>query len=469
MNEAQEKSGMGEEKPLRLFKTVDEIHQVFKTQKPDNPENKDAVALYEESQKLVKEFQENETEFLAKHFKPEGSEDEGAEVKKRDPDEEIEIPAFKIKRSELGNYAKDRDGKEAIIEMVKGVREKDRTIKSDREERIPKLQTDLENATKELDIIKAREVEAAKQIDELKKKAGSSGADTHVSDFQVPEFTEEDFLTEEGQKKIKDTLVSINKIAGSSKAETTAMRAEIEELKKSLTKTASDVSSVAAEKKFETQVVKEYGEIDGLIGKYREEGLFKTERPVGEIETEYQESLAKIGAMAGCKGPLTDPKTGRYSKEYLDAVNLYMSDDGAELRSKCDAEKIGLPEDVDDLFRVYEIRTIRKNIGEDKIDYNRAIAIYKVEHPELEKQAKIKEHVKSREHFERAVNNRGKFAKEVSLTEGEDTTITLTQAHAILKILPKNRTKEQTEDVKQFLKLKSDLGEERINDMLAIK
>jgi hypothetical protein len=376
-----------------------------------------------EDRSLLSEFSaiqnddEKVAEFVQNHVVPKA--EAGATPQKppaatETPDEEITFTG-KLKKSDFGTYLKNRKPEEALLEMAKGNREKDTTIDFMKREKLPALETALNQERQTRERLEKENLSFKEQLEAFKKKQTEAPAAPKVEELDLEKI---DLLDDDGQKKVKAALVNNAKALAASVAREDAQRAEINELKASITSVRESVENAGRANEVETKVEQQYTEIDMVRQRNRE--LFTSNRSVGDIEDDYVDFVKNLHAIAGLKGPLQDVN-GQFTAEARQVYDLYHDEEkGKALKAECDKRGVKLPDDMDDLLVTYRINGIKNEYAKrdpltgqyQPIPFDEALERYKLtlETPE---QARLRGITEGHERYAKAVDNRKGFAKEL--------------------------------------------------------
>jgi len=285
-----------------------------------------------------------------------------------------------LKRSELGTYAtKDRTLKDSILELIKGKKSADDVIEFHKTKRIPAM----EKAGQQLALENQR---LKTQVDELQKKVPAAPAAPAAGDIVVPPLPSSedvDFFDPAAKKKYLDG------VAAHTEALEKKHLAEVEALRNPKPAPAPTAPAAAPQ---EDPVQREYNEIDMLQSNPETAGIFKTKKPVAEVEKEYVAFVDNLAKINGIK-EIYDA-AGRFMPAVSTLINQYFdqnSADGKTLRTVMDAVKAMPPEDIQSLFRIYNVRKVRNTYRKpnpvthavEPLPYEEAFALDRKLHPEL--------------------------------------------------------------------------------------
>ena len=319
-----------------------------------------------------------------------------AEVAPEDPAQEfltIKVPKTLIE--DMGTYAVNRSPEEAIAEVVKGNKEKDRYINTLRTGRSG-LETQLTQKEAELEEEKANRQRLANQLKELSAKppvqqpGAPAPAAAEFNPAGLPPLPPEpvmpvgdDFLDPELRDKwqkdrqVYDAAISVRlKVldsVGKNLEMTTGkiqdLSKEIETLKTGVTKVTTDAELSKNQTKRIESTNREFEEIEAFRAQNR--NLFTSEREIFEIEADYINFLGGIASALGAKDGIYVKGTNTIKPEVLRAVGEYQrgtSEIGKKLIDEMQAQGRGIPADIEDLSRIYKVREYRNMYGQRRPD-----------------------------------------------------------------------------------------------------
>jgi hypothetical protein len=351
-----------------------------------------------------------------------------------------EVVTVKVKPEWLGTYAKNRTPDEAVLEMHKGVVEKDRTIDFLRKEKIPTLEESVRSFQSENTSLKA-ELERYKnnvtkqpeQTDEVK-----------TVDIVIPEIpalpdipSGEDAFDEEKMANYKK-LLSDRDAAISSANEARIKLAALEnkkEIERVKSELRGEIDSVKRVQQSEitnnsqkTAVKNEYAEIEDFRKRYPD--MFSGDRTIQEIEGDFIKYMEDIALISGINGGIYKDDGRSIRDDVRTAVQLHQdasNKDGEDLRVRATERGISVPADMDVLNKVYAVRGIRKQYGARNesgefipIDWDAALAIAKTQNNSLlVENDKFQSQVEMQNKREKAIQNRKSFAQETKVGEGQ--------------------------------------------------
>ena len=413
---------------------------------------KDLMRLFDEHPKFREEFDADPKVFLEKY----------GDSEEREPKTETE-----------GKNADAEDDFLADDNSGKGNKPEEKPPETVAATIEPQIETKLTELTDQLKAAQDKIAELEKSTsrnDDKKIKSELKKANLpKLEDFDVDnDWT----LTEEGQEKAKKHIQALTKALNDTRKYADAyeeMSSELKKLREDMGSVRSKVDTVDNKVKetenkdtAEDHIVSEFALIDAMV-KINKDVFGEKVRPVKAIEDDYLENLGKmLKEVAKSDAPIT--VNGSYSKEALRCLELYKgdSDKAKRFKARCKELDIDLPEDMDVLNKVYEVRGIRNNelSAKDEAgktikipEYDLALQTYKGRHVN---EFRIKERAEVKSAHERAIINRKSFAPETKAGaipgEGDISQIPPEEMTRIGKILPKNRTKEERQMAYKILK-----------------
>jgi hypothetical protein len=290
----------------------------------------------------------------------------------------------------LGTYGKNRTPEEGVLEALKGNRKKDEFIdtlrrgQTDREGKLAQVQTELEAAVAERERL-AEQLKKAAEAPAAPVPPAAPGAPAAFQPGQLPPLPKEPempsgdaFLDQEirdkyfADRKIFDAAVAVrSKAVEGMSSQFAAATAQIQNLSKEIESLRSGVTKVSNE--FQTtqaqtrKVEATHGEFDEIESfRARNKNLFASDREIFNIESDYIAFLGTVASVIGQDGVYVKG-TNTIRKEVLEAVGEYQrgtSDNGRRLQQELQARGVGIPEDIEDLTRVYKIREFRSKYAE---------------------------------------------------------------------------------------------------------
>lgn len=296
-----------------------------------------------------------------------------------------EVPAKKkvtleVDDDMLGTYATGREADAAVLEALKGNKEKDKTINFLKDEKLPSLERELQEARQSAQSLK-------KQIEEFEKKKAET--QTHKAEVaaklpEMPEFGDDDDLITDpkAQQKLLKAVKGMKDF-----------RAYAEGLERQIAETKAALESVKTESVSTRQLQDEFSELDRTI--QQNQDLLGKARGFKAMQDDYIQFMDNLRTVSGIMAPLMDEK-GAFSKEVQDQFTLFHSDteDGKALKAKCAERNVALPDDFEALTKAYAIRQIRTShfeAGPDgnpvPISYAKAAKLYAIDNPPKAKPA----------------------------------------------------------------------------------
>lgn len=293
-----------------------------------------------------------------------------------------------LKRSELGTYApKDRSLKDAILELMKGKKESDEIIAYNKNKRIPAMEKLGQTLVLE-------NQKLTKELTELRAKVAQTVTTAKVAESTVevptlPNVDDYDMFDPDQKTKYVAALSAHNE--GLNKKH----QAEIEALRNPPKAETTEQAPTAPAGTLPAEVAREYEEVDLFQANPETQGIFRTEKPVPEVEKEY---LALVGNLARLKNINTIyDAAGRFMPEIQQLINVYFkpeTPDGQALRAAAEAAKIApsapSEKDMRTLFNILDIRRVRREHQRENpvthvvepISYDQAFDIDQRLHPE---------------------------------------------------------------------------------------
>lgn len=364
----------------------------------------------------------------------------GSETPDNQPVDDVEEEVVvKIKPSWLHTYGKNRSADEAVFEMSKGVKEKDRTIDFLRKEKIPSLE----------ELVRAAQTENVALKSEIEKfKVGKESAQTEPQDevleeVVIPEIppmpkfpTGEDAFDEAKMNEYKTAIEDRDRIIQESyearnKKSQQETKAELNRIRKDITgelgkvKQTQDIEKATSSRK--DSVLNEYTEIDSFRSRNPE--VLGGDRSIQEIESDFIKYMEDLALAAGINGGIYKEDGRTLREEIRRAVQMHQDDsikEGEQLRNNATDRGIKAPEDLDVLNKIYTIRAIRKQYGSRDaagnfvpMDWDDAFVLAKKNHPELTAENKFQSQVETENKRNKAIENRKGFARETKVGAGQ--------------------------------------------------
>ena len=296
----------------------------------------------------------------SKDESPQESNPEESEAKK------MEKVTLEVSQDDLGTYGKNRTTDEAIIEALKGNKEKDKTIEFLKDNKLPMLEKDLETS-------RSSELNLKKQLAEFEqmKKDGKIKSVEKPVLTDLPDLKdEEDFYDEANQKKIKDAIASQADV-----------KAYIEKLEGQVANQSSSPASTN-DNAFE--------EVDTFM-----QSTLGSTRKFKDMQDDYLHFMDNLRIVAGVNAPLMD-ESGGFSPEIQGLYQTFHSEGeaGDQLRAKAQGKAVK-PADFSVLSKVYDIQALRNNHFERDtegipvpISYEKALRLYEMNNPPVVEEKK---------------------------------------------------------------------------------
>ncbi len=321
-------------------------------------------------------------------------------------DDEVTV---KLKRSELGSYATGRSPEDAVREMAKGYRIKDKLIDHFKHERIPSLAKLAEESTAR---IKALEEENAK----LKEAVKPPEPTPREEEVVIPPLPENlDFFNEEHQKAIV--------------AHNQALAKRIAQLSKPAEPTPAPAAAPAAAPAptpapqatggQDAAVQEEFNEIRTLQINPQFSQYISTNADIEVLNAQYSQFIENLSRLCGINDVYT--VTGDLTKATADVVKAYFNQNdvnGQRIKEAADKASIKPPEETDMLRRIYLIRECsfdRKTGARYPLDAAAHIAKSKYPQDFADKPSKTLE---NRVRLENALDQRKAHATEIPTQQG---------------------------------------------------
>jgi len=383
------------------FNSLDELKNALRTDKALGAELiADEKAFYEK--------------YLAK------AESASADPKKPEPpvkqpdDEEITV---KVRKSTLGSYAKNRTPEEAVVELARGKSESDKTIDFLKNHKLPGVEEENIN-------LRAQTLTLKQELEAYKKKKDAAPAAKPVEVALPADLENLDLLDPDAQKKVMDTLKQFSAALKSTQEQNQALKSELDGLKTDVTSANERTNARETEESLRNKVASDLSEIDTI--RRQNPDLFVSQRPYEAIQGDYVAFVDDLCLIAGVKGPVRDDK-GEFTPEARAAYALYHdAEKGKELKEKCDKEGVALPEDFADMMRMHEIRTQKVRIinsatgriEEHPLPLEDAVKQYKKQNELSPDKARLEGVKKGHDAYNKAVEKRAQFAKEIRASQG---------------------------------------------------
>ena len=373
-----------------------------------------------------------------------------------------------LKRSELGTYAvKDRSTKDAILELIKGKKQADEVIDFHKNKRIPAMEKAGQQLATENQRLK-------KELDEIRAKTPAAPAAPAAGAIEVPPLPsaeEVDFFDPAQKKKYQDGVQA--HVAALEKKRL----ADIEALRNP-PPPAAPAAPVAP---VEDPVQREFQEIDLFQANPETGGIFKTKKPVAEVEKDYVAFVGNLAMVNGIKD-LYDA-AGRFMPAVTALINQYFdqsSEAGKTVRAVMDAAKIAPPEDIQALFRIYNIRKVRSNYQRpnpathtvEPLPYEEAFALDRKLHPELYTVSGTptpqQQSAGADAAIQRGIEQRSQFAPEVPANLGVPITahedVSVEEFFRLMKKPLGDVTEQEETRLRKLMKSYAKMDDNEIND-----
>lgn len=298
-----------------------------------------------------------------------------------------EIVELKLPKKFLGTY---KDG-EALFN---GMKHKDEVITTLREQLAQAQGVSSEN------------IRLKQLLEDHKNKSNIIQHPTNPQPKTVSVDTDFGDLLEEGnQKKLADAIKALSETNQS-------LKEELEQVKGNVNKVAGSFEEEARKKAAEAVRAAEDTEFASLKSSYS--GMFKSNRPIPEIESEYINFLRDGSQLLGYDGSVQS--NGQYTEGAKKAYELYHDEkNGAEFRAKLEAANIVFPKDIEDIKTFNSISVIRDKYN--GMPLKDAVALYAHQNGYSERQA-LEQRKKGAEQYAKAVDNRKQYATDIRPSDG---------------------------------------------------
>lgn len=365
---------------------------------------------------------------------------EGSEKQDLEDDPEyVKIEGeFKYKPEWLGTYGKGRSLSEALPEIHKGIKEKDKLIEFFKERHVPQLKKEVEEARAELERIRKEYESVSSQPKPEPSKTSEQAEDpasTEKVDIPPPperpkmprgddrfdddKMEEYENALEEYEKSVelrnqallKKELEDLKKSALA--APSTEKDDEIERLKREL----EDIRGTVTRQTSERSTNENFKRLDAFMAKAQD--VFGEGRSVSEMEADYMNFLDVGSQLLEYGSPYTQngalkPEVHRMVQEASDpnsATAVFLANNNVKL-----------PEDFDRYSVLNKIYAVSQN---SKISLDDALLLEKAKNPNIVKaeskpkeKSKIDTQRKELEARQRAKNQRGSYVKDINPGEG---------------------------------------------------
>lgn len=443
-DESAGQGGSGTEGAEKTQYTMDELAKALE----ENPELRDSFIEDEETflESHLKKTEEKEESEPKKDASEEKSDEQSEDVPK-----EVQVT---IDKEWLSTYGKNRKPEEAIKEMSKGNAEKDKTIDFFKTQKVPKLESDLEK-------VRSSEASLKKQIEEFNKQKKEESK-VEIPKIKAVDLDDEDlFLSDEGQKKFKESYAGLAK----------TVEAMAEKIKTLETPAAPAKETEAkVETAEDAEYRKEYAEIDSFLSWKKDE--FGTVAPMELMESDYLDFVGNLAKTAGIDGPIQD-KDGAFTPKVQQAMKTYLdvdSDQGKEARKAMAANNMPLLDEgqYNTLSKVYKVRELKTQLG---VPYEVALELFNARNRPSEDELKLQGNIEGHKQMAKAKSNREQFVKQTPTTsEGGDTEILnmpVAQFNKLMARDPKEWTDQEKHTIKSIYK-QNGVPDEEIKESFGI-
>ena len=270
--------------------------------------------------------------------------------------------------------------------MWKGNNKKDETITFFKEEKIPSLETELENIKK-----------AKKELEEKYSNVGEESlSEIDISkNVDIIDINEDILFEDNGVEKVKksyDDLVTYGK----------KIQKEVESLRNKETQKAEEPPAESE------SVEKEYSDIDSFVSKNT--NFFGNVLPIEKLESKYLDFATNIANSIGVKGTIFD-NNGKFIPEVNDAIGSYWKNDdnGKKIREAIEGKTILTNEENEALNTIYTTRSIKKEYN---IPYDVALEIYRARTTPKQEDLDLRARLEEKERLEKAKDNLTNHAPE---------------------------------------------------------
>lgn len=313
--------------------------------------------------------------------------------------------------------------------MAKGVAEKDRHIDHLRHDIIDPLREELSAREIEIANLKqelAKRTQAAAQPPENAAEQGQAGGTgEEIPDLdklpELPVLKGDDIYDDEKQTAYQEAIAKRDtalvqalkamrqRLSGQQQQPPAAVHTETP---RQAEQPAADTGARARESAVEA----EWEEIDRF--RKANPDLFEHDSDLREVESRYFSTVESIAVKAGIRGGLRDEK-GQWRPEVRRAYDDYVNpttESAKRLRQECEAAGIHLPQEMDDLKRLYRLWNTRVSIRQadgKPISYDDALALARAKEPETFTRRDVRaEAVRDIEAEQRVRDKRGQYARE---------------------------------------------------------
>jgi len=342
----------------------------------------------------------------------------------------------------------------------------------------PTIAPELTAVRQENDAMKAKIQALETQITSVNQALAAKGdkkveATTPIKLPDLPTLPDDlDILTEEGQAQFKlflkannDRHAKLEEILLKQQDELSQKSRDLEEVNRVVRETKTHIDRRVEVDQRTTAEADEFARIDNMV-KANTDIFGEVKRSTRDIEDDYLNTVREMMRVAGSKSDLYEaPGSNVLSRDAQAVLALYSgdSDKAKKFRSRCQAEEIGFPADMDALTKAYEIRNIIAVASpKDKegrtisvLPYETALEIYKGRNIS---KFRVQDRVESHAARDRALERRRNAPAESKPSSGSaDVDTAKMSAQTVLAIAkkePKSRTKDEKELLAKALRYK---------------
>lgn len=336
-------------------------------------------------------------------------------------DEEVTLT---IKKSLLGTYGKNRKPEEAIMEMHKGITEKDSFIDFLKKNKVPVLEQELQVTKSELMSTRQKLEELLKQSTQQRnddrEADAASGEDLSLPDqIDIFDPDHQEKLTNviKKQAELIKELRSGGIVPQPSQPQAGATGPQAQSQNGSGMNPAELEAAQIRMITKNPQYVKYFG------------GM---QRDVIDIENDFLSFATNLAILNGHNGGILDAN-GRLVPTVADLVNKYHDTSNAQgdpIRARAQQSGVKPPDDMDYLTKVYNIRRIRNQYlksgqnGPEPMSWEEAAAWFAAQNPvqQIQPPAQPQLSPEQQRHlqYQNALNNRSQFSREPATNAGPD-------------------------------------------------
>jgi hypothetical protein len=379
-----------------------------------------------------------------------------------DGEEEVTL---KIKRTDLGDYAPaGRSISDAIIEMAKGYRIKDKLIAHLKGERLPELERVVGEATSRS---KTLEEELQKLRDEAAKKPAEPLKPAEET-ITVPDLPADlDFFNEAHQKVLIEGYRAMQKIIAGKK--------EVPpEPPKSSPAPAPAAAPQAPAVDVNRAVQDEFNEIRTLQVNPRIGHLISTHTDIETLNAQYSQFTEGLAELCGINRNSIYTPNGNITKQVSELVTGYFNQNdsnGQRIREAAEKANIRPPAEMDTLRRIYIIRqcSIDKRGGKEvRYPLEVAVDIAKSRYPEVFAE-KGSQKLEDRQRLEAVIDQRKAKAIEVPTAQGAEPMDDNTIGAQAIKLMNEKNFDEMSDGEREIIKAalrKDGQSENAINNII---